>query len=67
MDNDRYKNHQTKSSNFSKTKVLRKDKLNNTNVNELLEQNKVIFPKLNPSMRWRRYMNPPTSPPTITS
>ena len=26
------------------------NKLNNTNVNELLEQNKVIFPKLNPSM-----------------
>ena len=26
------------------------NKLNNTNVNELLEQNKVIFPRLNPSM-----------------
>ena len=26
------------------------NKLNNTNVNELLEQNKVIFPKLSPSM-----------------
>ena len=26
------------------------NKVNNTNVNELLEQNKVIFPKLNPSM-----------------
>ena len=26
------------------------NKLNNANVNELLEQNKVIFPKLNPSM-----------------
>ena len=26
------------------------NKFNNTNVNELLEQNKVIFPKLNPSM-----------------
>ena len=26
------------------------NKINNTNVNELLEQNKVIFPRLNPSM-----------------
>ena len=26
------------------------NKLNNTNINELLEQNKVIFPRLNPSM-----------------